>query len=144
MPTTHTKPLTVEWLIADRVICVRYAVTLRQFDERDRRILAMLESITHDLPVHVIIDHTGLDDAEFRTLTATLQAYIARRGRPHPITSHPNFGAVAVISPVAKVIDFSNKVLSRVYDYRSGRFECVEDGLAFLRTCDPSLPPLSE
>lgn len=125
----------VYWLVPERVIYLRVTgvLTVAEIAETNRRNIALLATITHDLPIHFIDDN--------REMTKAPTNLGEVRAANKEFAEHPKAGWWVIID-TSRMVRFMTAVVSQINRKSVKATATWEDVVAFFPHVDATLPPL--
>jgi hypothetical protein len=126
-------PVEVSWYISNRVVLARGygSVTTEENAESDRQVAALIDQGI--APVHVIIDVTTVDDFPF--FSASYQ-----KDNVQQFLRSNKLGWGVVCGTSNRVVRFVGEVVARLSRINFRMFPTLEEGLAFLKDQDQTVP----
>lgn len=125
----------VYWLVPERVMYMRVTgvFTVPEIIETHRRNMAMMDTITHDQPIHFIDDN--------REMTKGPDSLAEVREANRPFTQHPKLGWWVLVD-TSMMVRFISSVVGQVTRTRLKSVATWDDVVAFFPRVDTTVPPL--
>jgi hypothetical protein len=133
----------VGWYLEGRILQVTDCVTEEEWWERDRLLLQYLDEGGKPPCVHLLLDYRALDDAEravcVRSFRSYSEAVFARRYPDRRrVSQHYLLGWLLTID--APGGHHLAQTVAQVGNIRYRAFDTLEEGVAFLKSVDETLP----
>lgn len=139
-------PVQLSWYLPGRIILSSGTLEPEEIAERNRLLLALIESEGEPPFVHVLIDHTrsAYSEGDLEAHARSLSAYVKLDHEEvrEKLLHHSRLGWVVSVATPTASLKMAGTISSQQRNYRWHSVDTFDEALEFLQSRDTTLPNL--